>query len=105
VHAAGITDIKTRVAHPQSNGRIERLHRTHREEGLAQTEVADYQKALDAMTHWQRYYNYERPHSALAYLRPIDYYRGDPQARLAACAEKLTKALQARQAYWQQETN
>jgi transposase InsO family protein len=57
VAASGITDIKTRVAHPQSNGRIERLHRTHREEGLAQTEIADYHQALSAMTHWQRYYN------------------------------------------------
>jgi putative transposase len=105
VQASEITDIKTRVAHPQSNGRIERLHRTHREEGLAQTELADYHQALSAMTHWQHFYNYERPHSALSYLRPVDYYRGDPQARLQARAEKLTQAQQARQAYWQQETN
>ena len=35
VEGAGVTDIKTRVAHPESNGWLERLHRTHREEGLA----------------------------------------------------------------------
>jgi transposase InsO family protein len=105
VAATGITDIKTRVAHPQSNGRIERLHRTHREEGLAETQLTDYLQALKVMTHWQRYYNCERPHAALAYLRPIDYYRGDPQARLQARAEKLAHAQQARQAYWQQKTN
>lgn len=105
VAATGSTDIRTRVAPPQSNGRSERLHRTHREEGLAEAELADYHQALDAMTRWQRFYNYERPHSALAYLRPIDYYRGDPQARLRAREEKLSQALEARQSYWQQETN
>ncbi len=30
VKGAGITDIKTRIAHPESNGRLEHLHRTHR---------------------------------------------------------------------------
>ncbi len=30
VKGAGMTDIKTRIAHPESNGRVERLHRTHR---------------------------------------------------------------------------
>ena len=38
-----MTDIKTRAAHPQSSGRLERLHRTHREEGLTE-------EALEAMT-------------------------------------------------------
>jgi transposase InsO family protein len=32
VKGAEITDIKTRIAHPESNGRLERLHRTHRED-------------------------------------------------------------------------
>lgn len=33
VKGACITDIKTRIAHPESNGRLERLHR---EEGLTE---------------------------------------------------------------------
>jgi putative transposase len=105
VQAFGFTDIRTRVAHPQSNGRIERLHRTHREEGLVETEIADYHQALEALRAWDHFYNYERPHSALQYLRPADYYRGDPQARLAERQAKLEQGLQTRQAYWQQETN
>ena len=36
VMGAGITDIKTGIAHPESNGRLERLHRTHREAGLTE---------------------------------------------------------------------
>jgi putative transposase len=100
VQAAGVTDIATRVAHPQSNGRLERLHRTHREEGLVGEAPDDYYQALEAIAGWSHYYNYERPHSALNYLRPVDYYRGDPVARLAERERKLAQAVQARAAYW-----
>jgi len=100
VEGVGLTDIKTRVAHPQSNGRLERLHRTHREEGLSQEELTDYHQALDILACWGQYYNYQRHHSALKYLRPVDYYRGDPAARLVAREQKLAHAAQARQAYW-----
>jgi putative transposase len=101
VKAAGVTDIPTRVAHPQSNGVVERLHRTHREEGLPEEVLADYYQALEGMAVWDHYYNYERPHSALKYLCPADYYRGDPEARLAEREVKLVRALEARKAYWQ----
>lgn len=100
VTGSGITDIRTRIAHPESNGRLERLHRTHRAEGLIQEEIDDYYQALDAMAGWVQYYNYQRPHSALQYLRPADYYRGDPAACLAARARKLAQATQDRGAYW-----
>lgn len=53
-----------------------------------------------ALTRWHAYYNHHRPHSALRYLRPVDYYRGDPEARLAERREKLQLALVARQKYW-----
>ena len=97
---ADVTDIATRVAHPQSNGRLERVHRTHREEGLADEVLRDYYHALDVMTAWDRYYNHERVHSALRYLRPIDYYRGDVAVRLAERERRLTAAVEARRAYW-----
>jgi len=100
VEAAGVMDIKTRVAHPESNGRLERLHRTHREEGFVEDDLADYYRALDVMARWSHYYNYERPHSALKYLRPVDYYRGDPAARLAERERKLAQAAEARKVYW-----
>lgn len=100
IEAAGVTDIKTRVAHPQSNGKLERLHRTHREEGLTEEALSDYYCALDAMTEWEHFYNYERPHSALHCLRPADYYQGDPEACLAQREQKLAQAVEARKAYW-----
>ena len=100
VRGAGLQDIRTRVAHPESNGRLERLHRTHREEGFSGEELEDYYQALDTLEGWSYYYNYRRPHSALNYLCPIDYYRGDPAMRLAERERKLREAFEARKAYW-----
>jgi putative transposase len=100
VIGAGLIDVKTRIAHPESNGRLERLYRTHREEGIGGEEVRDYYQAVDAMTRWERYYNYRRPHSALGYMPPIEYYRGDPQARWEDRRRKLADAVTARRAYW-----
>lgn len=100
---AGASDIKTRVAHPESNGLLERVHRTHREEGLIDEDLTDYAQAIAALMRWHHYYNNYRPHSALRYLRPVDYYRGNPEARLAERRQKLQHALIARQRYWQGE--
>lgn len=101
IEGMGLTDVRTKVAHPQLNGRLERLHRTHREEGLAGEELSHYGQAWECLTRWSHYYNYERPHSALRYLRPVDDYRGDPTARWAEREQKLARAVQDRKAYWQ----
>jgi hypothetical protein len=67
--------------------------------------LIDYSRALEGMARWQQYYNYERPHSALKYLRPIDYYRGDPAARLAEREQKLAQALDTQRQYWEAYAN
>ncbi len=103
IQAVGLIDIPTRIAHPQSNGRLERLHRTHREEGLIQETLTDYYQTLDAMGKWQQYYNHQRPHWAIQYLCPIDYYRGDPATRLAQREQKLVQAAEHRRRYWQNQ--
>jgi transposase InsO family protein len=103
VEGAGITDIKTRVAHPESNGKLERLHRTHREEGLTEEALTGYYAALDAMECWDDYYNNKRPHSAIRYLVPADYYRGNPDDRIGEREEKLVQAVESRKVYWQRE--
>jgi len=105
VEAAAVTDIKTRVHHPESNGLVERLHRTHREEGLTGETPTDYYQALETMVSWSHYYNFGRPHSALKYLYPVDYYRGDPATRLAEREEKLAQAAESRRVYWQAYAN
>ena len=100
----GLTDIPTRIAHPQSSGRLERLHRTHREEGFVADALTDYHQALDAMRQWQQYYNHQRPRWAIPYLCPVEYYRGDPASRSAQREQKLVQGVQRRRMYWQTQS-
>jgi putative transposase len=91
-----LQEIPIRVRHPESNGRIERYHRSVREEAFGDQEKEGYYQARDLLEQWVRYYDEERLHSALNYLRPVDYYRGNPEALLAKRKKKLTEAATRR---------
>ena len=66
------------MRHPESSGRIERYHRSVREVAFGDDEKEDYYQAKDLLDQWVKYYNQERLHSALDYLRLVDYYIGSP---------------------------
>ena len=68
----GLVDIAIRVRHPESNGRIERYHRSVREEGLGDAEPKDLYEARHLVSEWVDYYNNQRLHAGLQYLRPVD---------------------------------
>jgi putative transposase len=91
-----VEEIPIRARHPESNGRIECYHRSVREEAFGDTEVEDLYRARDLLAEWVRYYNEERLHSSLEYLRPVDYYLGNPQALLAERQTKLREAAARR---------
>lgn len=80
---------------PEENGVIERSNRTLRE-ALEGEELKDLQQARDVLGRIVKWYNTERLHSALGYLRPIDYYRGEPESLQAARRTKLATARQRR---------
>ncbi len=90
-----LEEVPIRVRHPESNGRIERYHRSVREEAFGDAEVEDFYHARELLGGWVRYYNKERLHSALKYLRPTDY-RGNPEALLAERKRKLREAAARR---------
>ena len=87
--------IRIRRRHPESNGRIERFHRSLRE-GISEKDMGNYYQAVDTITDWVNYYNHERLHSALNYLSPYEYFAGDPDARMAERRAKLHDARRYR---------
>ncbi len=74
---------------------MERANRTFRE-ALDGEELTDLHQARDVMQRIIDWYNAERLHSALGYLRPIDYYRGDPDALKEARRQKMAEARHRR---------
>jgi transposase InsO family protein len=96
----GLKEIPIRKRHPESNGLQERFHRTTREEGLSDEQLTHYHHAVDLLAGWVAHYNTVRLHSALDYLRPIDYYRGDPEILLTERQRKLEQASEQRQITW-----
>jgi len=90
----GIEQRRIRPHCPQDNGIIERGIRTLKE--LAGERFDDDDRARAEIGRAVDYYNRERRHSALYYLRPIEYYRGDPAALLAKRKQRLQAARQER---------
>jgi transposase InsO family protein len=65
--------------HPQSNGKVERFHRSVQREVLHGRVFVDLAHTQRAFEHWRVRYNFERPHDALGLHTPATRYR--PSAR------------------------
>lgn len=71
--SCGARNITTAVRHPQSCGRLERFHRTLKEELIWRNEWEDLDELCEAVSNWVHHYNNERPHSALGYKAPAQF--------------------------------
>ncbi len=69
-----ILPIHGRVKHPQTQGKIERFHRSMKRELLTDAKFANLEEAQKALHEWQTKYNTIRPHHALGMKRPADIY-------------------------------
>jgi transposase InsO family protein len=76
----GIRVSYSRPAHPQTNGKEERFHRTLKAEVLAQRQFGSLHAVQAAFDHWRPIYNCVRPHEALSMQTPVQRYRPSPRS-------------------------
>ena len=70
-----ILPIHGRIKHPQTQGKIERFHRTIKQELLNHTTISDIVDATNKFGIWREKYNNIRPHEALRMRTPADVYQ------------------------------
>lgn len=74
-----VTPIHGRIMHPQTQGKIERFHRTMKQEAL-RTMPANLKAAQACLDVWRQCYNELRPHAALNMKTPASLYKPSKRA-------------------------
>lgn len=92
IKLVGLQHVRTSVAYPQSNGKIERYHRTIKEECLMKTSLINLNDARKQIASYVDYYNTKRLHSSLYYLTPEDFLLGRVEDKLNEREIKLKNA-------------
>lgn len=70
----GIRVSHSRPYHPQTQGKLERFHRTFKTEVLNHRSFRDDKEAQHAFDHWRDVYNCHRPHEAIGLVAPVRRY-------------------------------
>jgi transposase InsO family protein len=93
---AGLQHIRTSIAYPPANGKIERFFRTINEEHLKKTSMINLEDARKQIADYIEFYNTKRLHSSLYYLTPDDFLQGRVKDKLEVRENKLTEARKNR---------
>ena len=108
IRIAGMTHVKTSPYYPQSNGKIERWHKTLKGDCIRVQVPLSLEEARDIVTDYVHHYNNVRLHSAIGYIAPKDRLEGRHEEIFAERDRKLAQARQrrkqARQAQRQAES-
>ena len=99
----GMTHVRTSPYYPQSNGKLERYHRTIKADGIRPHTPLSLADARRIVERFVGHYNQVRLHSAIQYITPADKLAGRAEVILAARDAKLAAAREARKARRRQE--
>jgi putative transposase len=76
VRNCGMTHVRTSPYYPQSNGKIERFHKTIKSECIRPSPPLSLEDAKRSVEEYVKHYNEVRLHGALGYITPTDYIEG-----------------------------
>jgi len=98
IRLSGMTHVKTSPYYPQSNGKLERYHRTIKGACIRVNTPLSLADAQRLVTEFVAHYNNTRLHSAIDYITPKDKLQGRAEVILAQRESKLAAAREARKA-------
>jgi transposase-like protein len=96
IRLCGMTHVKTSPYYPQSNGKIERWHKTLKGDCIRVLTPLSLDDARRIVTDYVEHYNTVRLHSALGYITPKDKLDGRDQDIFDARDRKLAEARERR---------
>jgi transposase InsO family protein len=98
IRISGMTHVKTSPYYPQSNGKLERYHKTIKSTCIRVSTPLSLSDARRVVTDFVDKYNNRRLHSAIGYVTPVDKLQGRSELIQAERDAKLTTARQSRKA-------
>lgn len=98
IRISGMTHVKTSPYYPQSNGKLERYHRTIKGTCIRVHSPLSMDEAIRLVTDFVDHYNTRRLHSAIGYITPIDKLEGRAEIIQAQREAKLAAARENRKA-------
>ena len=96
IRLAGITHVRTSPYYPQSNGKLERYHKSIKTECIRPKCAETKEEAEQNIKEYVQYYNTERLHSAIGYIAPMQMLEGRQQFILQQRENKLADAREQR---------
>jgi transposase InsO family protein len=96
IRVAGMTHVRTSPYYPQSNGKIERWHRTLKGDCIRVLVPLSLDDARRLVTGYVAHYNHVRLHSAIGYVTPKDKLAGRDKEIFDRRDRKLAEARQRR---------
>jgi transposase InsO family protein len=98
IRISGMTHVKTSPYYPQSNGKLERYHKTVKGTCIRVRTPLSLQDARGIVADFVDHYNTRRLHSAIGYITPKDKLGGRAETILVGRDAKLAAAREARKA-------
>jgi putative transposase len=96
IRVCGMTHVRTSPYYPQSNGKIERFHRTIKGDCIRPETPLSLEDARRIVTRYVEHYNTVRLHSAIGYITPLTKLEGREKAIFDERDRKLEAARERR---------
>jgi transposase InsO family protein len=103
IRISGMTHVRTSPYYPQSNGKVERWHRTIKGDCIRRRTPLSLEDARRIVEEFVREYNTKRLHGAIGYVTPLDKAQGREREIWDARDGKLAAARERRRLAWRKK--